>query len=401
MKRLVYYELRKVFLRWPMLILLLVFSVMNLAKIANVYQEGAVVAYSDEVKATYLELYEEYKGEITTEKAQEITTLYREVEDLLSDFTINPVTDDSLTGNLMMDDQMLQYCFYEPMEYLYTYKSMAEEMIELAEDNQELYAELGNEYEYKKNAAIAELFSGRSMDEFYTVTGYQFYFYYDFSLVLAILIILYGLSQVFSRDKECGMDILLVTTQHGGVKTMAAKVVSSSLFLTAVTLWFALMDYVGFSLIFGLGEAGSLPVYAVQNFAASPISLTLNQYWIVCVLCKVLGFWTLGMVFLLVAQVSRNALIPFVCNGILFLGVVIAGMKWSESATVAAKVWNPYSLLINRILFNKIEFINLFDTPVPSWAVTIAAALGIGVCAMILLILSGSRKSKLQKGVGS
>lgn len=397
MKRLVRFELKKVFLRWPMLIILVVFSLADLYKINNLYQTGAVVAESDTMKSAYLELYEEYKGEITTEKAQDIVAMYREVEDLLSDHTLNPYTEDSITGNLYNDKRLLESCFYEPMEYLYTYKNMATKIVQSASDNQELYTEVGNEYESKKNSFIAELYSGRSIDEFYTVTGYQFYFYYDFSALLAILTILYGLSQVFSRDKECSMDMLLLTNQNGGTKTMVAKVMASSIFLSVITVWFALVDYIGFSLTFGMGKAGSLPVYAVANFAAASVSITLNQYLVVSTLCKLLGFWTSGMLFLVIAQIGRNALIPFVCDAVLFTGMVAAGMRWSSSSNATAKVWNPYSLLTNRILFGETEFVNLFGTPVLSWMVAIMVAFSIGLIAVLMLLVSCD-KNKFRKG---
>ena len=75
---------------------------------------------------------------------------------------------------------------------------------------------MGNQYEYRKNAAIARHFAGRRVREF-----------------------------AFTEIA------LLLTTRRGGSKTVAAKLLSSALFVTGVCAWFWLLDFLAFGAIFG------------------------------------------------------------------------------------------------------------------------------------------------------
>jgi hypothetical protein len=148
---------------------------------------------------------------------------------------------------------------------------------------------------------------------------------------------------------------------------------------------------------FGLGKAGTLPVYAVESLSMASFNLSLNQYTVVNALSRVVGFWTLGMIFLLIGQRSRHALVPFAVSGGLFLIVVLAGVKWSHSSIVLAKIFNPYSLLTGYNLFGKTEFINLFGYPVLSWQVALVMAGIIGLLTVLLIVQTGAT-SKLKRG---
>lgn len=396
MRSLIYYEMKKAFLRWPLLVVMIVFSIINLVKISSLYHSEALLTMDASMESAWEELYEEYQGQITTQKAQSCVNLYQQLDDALADRTINLFTEDSLTGNLRLDWFLIKKGIYEPMKYLYTYHSMAEEITKRAEENEILFDEVGNSYESRKNHTIGLLYRGRSVESFYAVSGYQFYFYYDFSVILTTLVVLYGLSQVFSRDKECAMDLLLLTNKKGGKTTIWAKIIASSLFLIFASLWFSLVDYVGFSFTFHMGKAGTLPIYAVESLATASVNMNLNQYLLVCLLSRILGFWVFGMIFLLICELSSNALISFVGSSILFLGAVLAGINWSYSENTALKVWNPYSLLTNRILFGKTEFVNVLGVPVLSWMAAIIFAVFMGGAALLLVLRFG-RKSRFRR----
>lgn len=399
MRRLVFYELKKSFFHWSMLAVLLLFTLINTAKIINLYQTESIYAADESMSQAYHELYTKYQGQMTAENIQSLLELYRPIEEKLSDFTATDRTDveGTLTGNWWKDNLIVKYCYVEPMEYLYTYQNLAVDIINQAKENISLYSSVGNQYEAAKNRKILQLYRNRSIDSFYSVTGFQFLLHYDFSLILTILIILYGLSQVFSRDKECDMDILIYTTPKGGNPTIFAKIIAASLFLGVISLWFSLNDWLVFSMTFGLGKAGTLPVYAVESLSMASFNLSLNQYTVVNALSRVVGFWTLGMIFLLIGQRSRHALVPFAVSGGLFLIVVLAGVKWSHSSIVLAKIFNPYSLLTGYNLFGKTEFINLFGYPVLSWQVALVMAGIIGLLTVLLIVQTGAT-SKLKRG---
>lgn len=399
MSRLIYYELRKLFMRWPMLIVIIVFSVINTAEIVHLYHTESLLAGDKNMSVVYGRLYENYAGEMTMGKIESLLGIYRPIEQKTEDFTATSASnvEGTLTGNIWMDKSLMQDCFIKPMEYLYTYRNLAVRIVKQAMENEQLFSACGNSYEAVKNRIISQMYQSRSIGSFYSVTGYQFYFHYDFSLVLTILVVLYGLSQVFVRDKECGMDLLLLTNPKGGKSTILAKIIASTLYLAIISLWFSLNDWVVFSCTFGFGDAGTLPVYAVQNFATASIEITLDQYTLVSALSRLLGVWAIGMLFLLAGEFTSHALIPFVVDIVLFLGIISAGIQWSYSSNVWAKVWNPFSLMASRILFGTTEFVNLSGTPVLSWTIALMLDAAIGIAALIVVVQFGPR-SKLRKG---
>lgn len=398
MIRLVKFELRKIFLRWPIFAALILFTLIDIVKINSVYRGTSYLAENNVWHTVYWEQYEEYQGEMTLDKIEALLSVYRPLEEMTADLTATTAHDveGTFTGNIYSDKNLLNRYFVSPMEYLYTYRYSANEVAERAKANIEVYSERGNTYEMRKNALIVQLYSGRAITDFYYTEGFQLYLNYDFSTLLVLLLILYGLSQAFTVDKEREMNQLLLTAVNGGISTILAKIIAASLFVAAVSLWFSTVDFFSFHFVSEMFAAGSLPVYAVENLGEASVNLSLLQYSIASAACRALGFWVLGMVFLLAGEVGQHALIPFAVNGCLFLLAAAAGVVWSYSSAGWLKVWNPYSLLVNRVLFGKTEFINLFGTPVLTWQVALGAAVIFGAAAVFLVLLFGG-KNELHK----
>ena len=85
------------------------------------------------------------------------------------------------------------------------------------------------------------------------------------------------------------------------------------------------------------------------------------------------------MVFLLISMFWRNALIPFVTDFGAALCLIITGASQSYSSNIWLKIINPYSLLANRILFGKTEFIGFAGYPIQSFLAAIIFAIILGM----------------------
>ena len=260
--------------------------------------------------------------------------------------------------------------------------------------NMQFYSEYGNEYLYRENEAIAKLFSGRAVSDFAYTEMYQYYLEYDFSALLVILICLYGLVGVFVSEKEADMDTLLLTTISGGKKTVVAKIIASAFFIVAVCMWFWVLDFAAFSVSFNSLEAAALPLYALQNFEYASVNLTLGQFAILSAGIKTLGMLVIGMSGLLISSKSKNALLPFAMSLVLSVGIILFQEMAAGSGNVLIKVLNPFVLVANSELFRKIEFINIFGTPILSYvmAMLFAAILG-GV--LTVMLMASARKSTI------
>ncbi len=396
MTRLIRYEFYKSFCKRSILVVLILFSVINLFKINDEFHSYSYLADGKDSRSwnsVYWQLYKNYSGEITTEKINHLLSLYQPLADATADMTASTATGNpnTMTGNVYSDRNLLEKYYVQPMEYFYNYRVYASKVAERAKGNALLYKEQGQTYEVRKNSMIYHLYYGRSIPAFAYQEMYNYYLNYDFSGILLLLLCLYGIVSTFVCEKETQMDMLLLTNPNGGKKTTLAKIAAATLFVISVAIWFSILDYIGFALSFGTTEGYNLPLYAVSNFSTAAINCNLLQYSILSAATRAIGVWTMSMMFLLISMFWRNTLVPFVADFGAALCLIITGTAQSYSSNIWFKIINPYSLLANRTLFGKTEFICFAGYPVQSfWAAIIFAVIA-GVAVITAMIILSKR----------
>ncbi len=396
MTRLMKYEFYKLFCKRSILVVLIVFSMINLFKINNEFHSYSYLADGHDSRSwnsVYWRLYEDYRGEITTEKINHLLSIYQPLADATADMTASTATGDpnTMTGNKYSDRNILDKYYIEPMEYFYHYRTHASEVAKKAKENADVYKKQGQTYEARKNSVIYNLYSGRNISDFAYQEMYNYYLNYDFSNILVLLLCLYGIISTFVCEKETQMDMLLLTNPNGGKKTTFAKIVAATLFVIGVSAWFSVLDYVGFAVSFRTMEGYHLPLYAVNNFSTAAINCSLWQYSILSAVIKIIGVWTMSMGFLFLSMFWRNALVPFVTGFGAALCLVITGALQSYSSNIWLKIINPYSLLANRILFSKTEFVGFAGYPIPSFWAAILFAIIVGLTAITAMMILSKR----------
>lgn len=406
MGKLIGYELKKLLGKRALLAAILLFSLLNLVKIGSVYRENSYLSDSSgglkSWSNIYWQLYGDFSGEITSQRIEKLLELFQPVEAQVAELTASTRLDrpDTMTGNIYSDYHLLRRYFVLPMERFYSYGEKAGRAAEVAAENARFYQERGNQYEARKNALLYHQLSGRKIGGFEYTEMYQYFLPYDFSSVLLLLLCLYALAGMFSMENDSGMEGILLASPYGGRATAAAKISAASIFLAAVSLWFSCLDFVGFSVFFHTLEGGALPVYAISNFAASPLRMTLGQYSLISALVRALGAWCMGMIFLFLAELGKNALISFLSGLLACAGLVVTGTLLADTGNPWLKVCNPYTLLQNRILFGKAEFLNVLGFPVPSYAAAVLAICILGGILVLLICMLSPRNTLRQKTRG-
>jgi hypothetical protein len=378
---------------------------MNLFKIDSEFHSYSYLADGNDSRSwnsVYWQLYENYRGEITAEKINHLLSLYQPLVDATADMTASTARDnpDMMTGNIYSDMNILEKYYVRPMEYFYHYRTYALKVAERAKENVAVYQERGQTYEVRKNSVIYNLYSGRNIKNFAYEEMYNYYLNYDFSGILVLFLCLYGVVSTFVCEKETQMDMLLLTNPNGGKKTVFAKIAAATLFVNSVAIWFSVVDYVGFVYFFGTAEGGKLPLYAVSNFSTAAVNCSLWQYSILSAVIRAVGVWTMSMVFLLISMFWRNALVPFVADFGAALCFVITGASQSCLSNIWLKITNPYSLLANRILFSKTEFIGFAGYPIQSFLAAIVFAITVGVVSIAAMMMHSKRNFHcLERGI--
>ncbi len=375
MVKLILYEYRKHFCKSSIIAAIFLFSIFNVIKINSIYEENSLLSKNNSPlwKSLYQVMYQEFGGNITKDKIEKLLSISRPLEKQIAEQTANKAMDNpnTYTGNIYQDTLFFRWCFVNPMKYDFQYKSYANDVVTLANENMTFFNTLGNIYEYRKNKYIANLFHGRTISNFYYTEMYQYYLHYDFSSLLMLLICLYGLVGVFVSEKETEMDTLLLTTKSGGSRSVLAKILSSFLFVSGICMWFLLLDFASFSFVFDSLSAASAPLYAIQNFSDTSINITLFQYAVLSGLIKTAGMLVLAMVFLLLSCLFKNALLPFIIGLSIAFGLIYFQIVYSNSDHVILKAINPFSLIINRDLFRKTQFTNVCGVPIINYVVSL------------------------------
>lgn len=393
MIRLIRYEFIKQFCKRSILALFVVFSLASLFKIYGEYKSYSYLADGSGAghwHTVYWQLYEEYRGKITPEKIEQLLAVYQPLVQATADMTASTATDDpnTMTGNLYSDRNLLDKYFVTPMQYFYEYSGQAEEVTNRARQNAALYEERGAVYQQRESGAVYHLYAGRSIPAFAYQEMCNYYLNYDFSIVLTLMLCLYGIIGTFVSERETQMDMLLIVSPNGGRKTTLAKILAATIFLVLTSLWFSLLDLIGFAASFQTFEGLTLPVFAIPNFAEASVNINIFQYALLSAALKCAGAWEIGMLWLLVSMFWKNALLPFVIDFALCMALVVSGAACAYSNFFWTKVLNPYSLLTNRVLLGKTEFVNLGGFPVLTWqaAVWISLTAGLALAAAIYFL---------------
>lgn len=400
--KLLFFECQKHFWKKSLLIVIICFSLLNITKIYAEYHENSLLSPKANPgwNGLYWEMYEKFGGLMTVNKIEELMSIYHPLQQQTAEKTASTETNNpnTYTGNIYNDHLFFQWNYVHPMEYAYMYKHYANDVVRTAEDNLAFFETVGNKYEYKKNEIIIDRFQGRKIDTFSYTEMFQSYIHYDFSAFLVLLICLYALMSVFITERETEMDLLLLTTKAGGEKTTFAKLLSATIFVCIISFWFGLMDFVAFASFFGSLEAFSSPVYTIENFVNSSINLTLGEYVFLSWMVKTIGILVLSILFLFVSLFFRNALFPFVIHLFLLFGLIYFQEAYMGSQRIILKVINPFSLVVNRELFSKTEFVNIFGFPILSYTAAICIALLWGIICFFCILTFRKKNTACRMG---
>jgi len=385
---LIRYEWQKNYLKGVVMMVILLFSLLDIVYIGYRYTCDSNFSYSPGWRKAYWELYDRFSGTITSEKLDKLEALYLPLAQKVADRTFNTaINPDSLTGINDFGDYLLLGNYYvAEMEMFCKYSQKAEEVARIARENVSLYNALGDSYQARKNVKIYHLFHGRSISDFAYLEPCQRITDYVFSNWMVLLVCLFAASGSFTQEKEAQMDRLLKTTPGGYGATACAKIVAALVFVLAVTLWFSAVDYTGFALVYGSMDGEGLPVYALPDFAYSPLSCPIWQYFLLLAVGKVIGNMIFTLLCCLLSSICSNALIPFLAGGSLSVALCLMADVNRNLYHTVCKMFNPGVWLYGKALYGQAEYINVCGEPVALpiaaffWAVFIGTVLVCGIC---------------------
>lgn len=405
MLRIIGLEFRKSFCKRFVIIALIILSLLNVWKIWDEYGASSYLANgkkcegmeTEDFSVAYWGLYDIYNGAITQQKVDKLSDWYSKVYSARhGEIPLSSVN--LVTANIFDEFVLGEHYFVTPMQHFVGYSEEAMAVAYKAKENYILYTQIGNPYEAKKNAYIYNLYSGRTISTFAYSEGYDAFVDYQFSIVMALFLCLYGIVHVFIPEKETQMEMLLLTSFNGGRKLTWAKIIAATAYVVGVTLWFYLLDIGSFVTVYGMSEGGNLPLYALEGFDSATVGWSALKYIFVAGIYRILGMWSFCTILLLLSNFFRNALVPFVGSLVVAAGMVLMGSSFAYSSNIWAKVLNPYSMLRGSVLFSQTDFINVFGNPILSYHVAPFTTVVVGLTAIVLIFVFEKRNVHMKKG---
>lgn len=381
------YEIKKVFSKKLIWIILMLFLLLDIVKVGMLYQN---TIGSDTLANGRQAVINEIKGPITSENLSFVIEKKRELDAMVAERTYQTNYDSSTYTGYQFGDSIVFSEIYDELNFAYHYPNLLQKIKTKAEENLTLYP--NNSYETKRAQKILDTYSDRKIVNYYDATGYDAYFSYDFSTLLILLFLLFALTPIFAEESEVKMNLLILSAPNGRKPITKAKLSAAVTITLGSTLLFLLLDLLLFFTLFPL-EGGENPLYSLQSFAYTTFNGSIIQYAILSISLKLIGSIFFSLLYLLFSSVFTTVLPALIGSGsVLFLlifGNDFISVSWLRQIS-------PLALFTNRTLFQAFAQINCFQNPIDSIYLLLGVVIVLSVI-MLSLILSLQGRNRISK----
>lgn len=351
--KILYFELRKEFIRKSFFLILIIMVVANFFWLEWDYytnsgftEDYVKVNASDKENQYYEELHHFLDGKLNSEKVSYVSEEYQKYHNLVSGDYRTEYDSNMHTGYVFGDYSRLTVHFYNPIKYLISYKEQNEELLEKAEENVRFFTEKNNQYEVEKNSYILDHYQGRNPLVFYETGGWKHLFSYDKSDLFILVLLIIGIIPTFSKEKKNAMEIIQKTSIRGRIMYIPSKLFAHIVAAVSLEVLFAIINYAMIHMQYGLSES-EMMLYSISEYRFSPFNISMLEFYLVMVLSKCVGFAIIAVILTMIVRLVKNTYASFIgmigyVFGFLYLSGFSSGITLRENALTLI---SPFSLL--------------------------------------------------------
>jgi ABC-type transport system involved in multi-copper enzyme maturation permease subunit len=211
-------------------------------------------------------------------------------------------------------------------------------------------------------------------------------------IALAVLIIL-GLSSIFSQEDETGVNQFILSSKHGRKKLVTAKIAAGFVYVLVIASTLYFIAFIHHAYLYTL-EGGEGSLQLVMKYMGSPYPFTLMEYHFVQIAIYLGAALAFSLLVLLVSALVRNSLISFFISGVVF-GVPLFMTKILD----IKQEWiiNLFSFSYTNImgveeLFMKFKAFTLFGNVVTYSTLAVLYLIAAATICFLLLFVVNKRK---------
>lgn len=354
--KIVYYEMRKSFLRISTLVILIIFSILNFIQADGVCSIYYGKTYGQR-KESYFSLYNTVCGKITEDKIAPFRERAKELENEVSDMVFSTEYHPDLyyTGYIFGDFNLYNVDIAPEITYAATYPNISNKISQNAAECYNFYKSVGNKYEAEKYALAYGMYQHREIPEYRATNWTNLFFNNEFSSLLCIIMLIFGLSNSFTNERESGMYQLINSSGKLRATTLA-KIASTAVLCLLLSVYFTACDLAAADVLLGV-EGLDMPLYSAKIFQNSPFSFNFVAAIMMWILQRFLALFAISLIMLLGSKIAPNTLISIVINfGITLVMIILTVLSKS--------IVNPINVLNASAYIYEFSVINIFGQPV-------------------------------------
>lgn len=380
--KIIYYEMRKSWLKLSTLIVLVICTALNIYRIGSTSQTF-FFTYG-EFQEPYFRLHDTVRGELDESKLAPFRIKKNELDNLIRNkmYTTEYAPEKyPYTGYAFGDYALYNAAIAPEITYCATYSNISNQIAAKAAEGYNIYREIGNGYEMKKNALIYDAYQNRSIPEYRATNWVGQYFTYDFSSLLCVVMLILGLASCFTNEKTSGMNSL-ITAYGKSTRSLFAKMISAAVYCMGLTIFFTILD-LAFTDHFLVIRGLDMPIYSAEIFRNSPFAFSFLSAILICAGLRFLGLLVIALLILLISKISPNTVISTGASFAAVLALIFMSL-------ICDNALNPIGLLTPKTYIREFAVTNLFGIPILSLYTAILAA--VIVCAVEAVIIMLGRK---------
>ena len=232
-----FFEAKKTIFKPHIYVVITLFLIINHLSCLQ-YIEHRNAEFSPEYQQAEIEIHEKIDGNITQEKVSWIINEKQRLNSIISSgqFSTDYEQAGTYTGYVYSDNNLINK-IYDELKYNVEYHLFAQEVVDGARKNIELYKSKNNHTKVAFYQYMADAFSSRSLNTFYRTDGWNEYYTYSFSNLLIVLSMLLGLTSTFSIETDLKIRPVLQITPKSMRTINFQKVLLSMLISSLFNDW--------------------------------------------------------------------------------------------------------------------------------------------------------------------
>ncbi len=381
--KIIYYEMRKSWIKIAALILLTVLSIVDIMYLNDVCRRNNDRVYGEN-RESYYRAYNKFCGVVTDEKTDKLKKESDELAAIVADGVYSTEYDpERYTGYVFGDFALLNVEIKQEMTYCIMYPNTSNQIANAARENVVFYKSLNCDFESRRNELISRMYYGRTIPEYRTTAWAESFFTYDFSALLCIVMLIFGLSAAFSTEYESGMVQLISASGKSGITT-ASKIISAFIYCAVLSLYFTTLDLIGINIFHGI-DGINMPLYSAPMFEKTPFGFSFFGAIFVFTSLRALALFVIALLILFFSQIFRNSITSISVSFLAAVGLIIL-------SGVSESIFNPINMLSPSAYLKDFEVCNIFGVPVVMMCASVIAETL--VCLVLVMLILLTRKMR-------